>query len=106
MGNDIKYYGDEFINFAKRFSSKYQISLIQTQPQNTSIFGQYCLYFAYKICNGEKMERIIKSMKSPEHVLHFVNRNFKFVKLVNAHFFKLVPNADICKGVDWDVLPT
>ena len=35
LGNDMKYYGDEFINFAKRFSSKYQISLIQTQPQET-----------------------------------------------------------------------
>ena len=56
LGNDMNYYGDEFIDFAKRFSSKYQISLIQTQPQNTSICGQYCLYFAHKICNGEKME--------------------------------------------------
>ena len=104
LGNDMNYYGNEFINFAKRFSSKYQISLIQTQPKNTSICGQYCLYFAHKICNGEKMENIIKCMKSPEHVLHFVNRNF--VKLVNEHFFKLVQDADICKGVDWDVLPT
>ena len=70
LGNDMDYYGNEFINFAKRFSSKYQISLLQTQPKNTSICGQYCLYFAHKICNGEKIENIIKSMKSPEHVLH------------------------------------
>ena len=33
LGNDMNYYGDEFIDFAKRFSSKYQISLIQTQLQ-------------------------------------------------------------------------
>ena len=31
LGNDMEYYGDEFIIFAKTFSSKYQISLIQTQ---------------------------------------------------------------------------
>ena len=88
LGNDMNYYGDEFIDFAKRFSSKYQISLIQTQPKNTSICGQYCLYFAHKICNNEKMENIIKSMKSPEHVLHFVNRNFKFCKFSKCALFQ------------------
>ena len=29
-----------------------------------------------------------------------------FVNLVNAYFFKLVLDADICKGTDWYVLPT
>ena len=80
LGREMDYYGNEFINSAKRFSSKYQRSLIQTQPKNTSVCGQYCLYFAYKICNDEKMENIIKSMKSPQHVLNFVKRNFKFCK--------------------------
>ena len=76
------------LTLPKDFSSKYQISSIQNQPQYTSICGQYCLYFAYKICNGEKMERIIKSMKSPEHVLHFVKINFKFCKVSKCMLFQ------------------
>ena len=41
-----------------------------------------------QICNGEKMENIIKSMKSPEHVLHFVSRNFKFCKFSKCALFQ------------------
>ena len=63
-------------------------SLIRTQPKNTSVCGQYCLYFAYKICNGEKMENIIKSMESPEHILNFVKRNFKYCKRSNCSLFQ------------------
>ena len=80
LGKNMEYYGEEFINFAKRFSSKFQISLMRTQPKNTSLCGQYCLYFAYKRCTGEEMDNIIKSMVSPDHVLCFVNSNFKFCK--------------------------
>ena len=80
LGKNMEYYGEEFVNFAKRFSSKFQISLMRTQPKNTSLCGQYCLYFAYKRCTGEEMDNIIKSMVSPDYVLHFVNSNFKFCK--------------------------
>ena len=80
LGKNMEYYGEEFVNFAKRFSSKFQISLMRTQPKNTSLCGQYCLYFAYKRCTGEEMDNIIKSMVSPDHVLCFVNSNFKFCK--------------------------
>ena len=78
LGKDIEDYGHEFVDFAKRFSSKFQESTVRTQPKNTSICGQYCLYFAYKRCIGENMENIIKSMISPEYVLRFVNSQFKF----------------------------
>lgn len=80
LGKEMDHYGHEFVDFAKRFSSKFQTSLVRTQPQNTSICGEYCLYFAYKRCDGEKMENIIKSIISPEHVLRFVNSKFKFCK--------------------------
>ena len=33
LGNDMNYYGDEFLDFAQRFSSKYQISLFKLNPQ-------------------------------------------------------------------------
>ena len=89
LGRNMEYYGDKFVNFAKKFSSKFQISLVRTQPKNTSLCGQYCLYFAYKRCNGEKMNDIIKSMVSPYHVLHFVNSKFKFcTNSGNCAFFQ------------------
>ena len=71
LGNSMEYYDDDdkFVNFAKKFCSKFQMSLVRTQPKNTSLCGQYCLYFAYKRCNGENMDDIIKSMVSPDHVL-------------------------------------
>lgn len=78
LGKDMEYYGDEFVNFAKRFSSKFQVSAVRTQPKNTSICGQYCLYFAYKRCMGDNMETIIKSMVSPEYIIRFVNSKFTF----------------------------
>ena len=77
LGKDMEYYGDEFVKFSKRFSSKYQSSLIRTQPKNSSFCGQYCLYFAYRRCNGEKMEDIINSLPSSHQVLNFVNKYFK-----------------------------
>ena len=40
LGKNMEYYGEEFVNFAKRFSSKFQISLMRTQPKNTSLCGQ------------------------------------------------------------------
>ena len=88
LGRSMEYYGDEFVKFAKKFSSKFQISLVRTQPMNTSLCGQYCLYFAHKRCNGEEMDNIIKSMASPDHVLCFVNSNFNFCKNSGdcAHF--------------------
>ena len=33
LGNDMNYYGDEFIDFAKRFSSKYQIKFNSNSTQ-------------------------------------------------------------------------
>ena len=78
LGKDMQNYGYEFIEFAKKFSSKFQRSTVRTQPHNTSLCGQYCLYFAYKRCNGEQMEDILKSMVSPEHVLSFANSKFQF----------------------------
>ena len=71
LGKNMEYYGEEFVNFAKRFSSKFQISFMRTQPKNTSLCGQYCLYFACKRCTGEEIDNIIKSMVSPDHVVVF-----------------------------------
>lgn len=78
LGKDMDHYGHQFVDFAKRFSSKFQTSLVRTQPRNTSFCGQYCLYFAHKRCSGHSMSHIIQSMKSPEHVLNFVRNNFKY----------------------------
>lgn len=88
LGKSMDYYGNEFVDFAKKFSSKFQTSLIRTQPKNTALCGHYCLYFAHKRCNGESMENIIKSMKSPDQVLRFVNSKFQFCSSNNCALFQ------------------
>ena len=35
LGKDIEDYGHEFVDLAKRFSSKFQASTVRTQPKNT-----------------------------------------------------------------------
>ena len=78
LGNDLSYYGKEFVNFVSRFSKHYQVSKIRTQPKDSSLCGYYCLYYAFKSCKGNNMQQIINSMKTASHVVNFVNKQFKF----------------------------
>ena len=92
LGNHIDFYGEEFINFAIKFSSKYLWSTIRTQPLNSSTCGQYCLYFAFKKCQGQTMESIINSMTSPEHVLNFVDKHFDICESNCCKFQSCIDN--------------
>ena len=77
LGRKMDYYGNDFVNFASQFASKYNWSTVRTQPKGSNLCGQYCLFFAYKRCKGEKLESIITSMESSEDVIKFVNDKFK-----------------------------
>lgn len=80
LGQDITHYGSLFINFVEKFAETYEQSNIRTQPNNSSLCGYYCLYYAYHRCQGQQMSQIINSMKSPLHVINFVNNHFKFCR--------------------------
>ena len=76
LGKDLSYYGDDFINFVKRFASEYNQCTQRTQPLNSSLCGAYCLYYAYGKSHSYTMDKIVNSMITPEHVVDFVKRNF------------------------------
>ena len=76
LGRDIKYYGSVFLDFIVNFVSNYQQCLKRTQPVNSDLCGQYCLYYAYAKCNGFSMEEIIHNISDSEYVVNFVNKNY------------------------------
>lgn len=78
IGQDVSFYDKRFMEFLERFSTFYISSNIRTQPNNTDLCGYYCLFFAYFICNGESMHKILSKMYSPEIVITFVKENFDF----------------------------
>ena len=73
---DITYYGSEFIDFIKNFTSNFEQYLRRTQPIKSDLCGQYCLYYAFAKCNGLSMEKIINNMLSKDDDVKFVNKMF------------------------------
>lgn len=79
LGKDISYYGDEFLKFILRFAKNITQCEKRTQPINSSLCGQYCLYYAYLKCSKKwNMEKIVNSMTLPENVFNFVKNKFYF----------------------------
>ena len=76
LGRDITYYGSEFINFIKNYTSNFEQCLRRTQPLESDLCGYYCLYYAFAKCNGFSMEKIIDNMLSKDNVTEFVNKMF------------------------------
>ena len=76
LGKELSYYGDDFINFVKRFGSEYNQCTQRTQPVNSSLCGIYCLYYAYGKAHSYGMDKIVNSMITPKHVVDFVKRKF------------------------------
>ena len=80
VGNDLEYYGSEFVDFANKYATHYIYSDKRTQPINSSLCGIYCLYFAYFKCKGFSMQKIIKSMTRSSKVLKVVHKIFHVSK--------------------------
>ena len=64
LGEDIGFYGKDFINFIKKFAKSIQSTTYRSQPRNTSLCGHYCLYFAYYRCKGFSMNEIMNLLKN------------------------------------------
>ena len=77
LGQSISSYGNEFINFAKKFANKYVWTKERVQPIGSSLCGHYCLFYAMKRCEGLSMESIIPLMRDANDVINFVNTNYK-----------------------------
>ena len=76
LGRDITYYGNIFIDFVNKFVKDVKQCLIRTQPVNSSLCGQYCLYYAFAKCLGLSMDEIINNMPNSENVVDFVDRTY------------------------------
>ena len=71
LGNNPSYYGNEFIDFMKKYVSECNITQSRVQPLNSDLCGHYCCYYAHKRCQGYNMEYIINNFPSPQIVKQF-----------------------------------
>ena len=76
LGKSINHYGKEFSELVDKFVNEYKFCKIRTQPIQSNLCGEYCLYYAYGWCKGYSMEYIIKSMSSSRKIVEFVNRHY------------------------------
>ena len=76
LGRDIKYYGSVFLDFIANFVDNYKQCVKRTQPIESDLCGQYCLYYAFAACNGFPMEEIVHNIPNYEYVVNFVNKNY------------------------------
>ena len=86
-GNSISMYKN-FAKFGKKYALKYKESTYRTQPSNTSICGEMCLYYAYYRCRGYNMEYILNKMYDIKKVLSFVNCKFNICKNSNSELLQ------------------
>lgn len=77
LGKDISYYGIKFLEFVQRFADNLTQSSERTQPVNSSLCGEYCLFYAYHKCkrNNNKMETILEKINSSD-IVKFVHNKF------------------------------
>ena len=76
LGTDISFYGTEFISFIEKFSKNFKQCIGRLQPNNTSVCGFYCLFYAYHKCLGKNMESILYNMNDCKKVLNVVKDKF------------------------------
>ena len=76
LAHEITYYGSEFIYFIKRFAYNFKYTVRRTQPIKTDLCGHYCLYYAFKKCEGHSMEDIINNFPTKDDLVDVVNKMF------------------------------
>lgn len=96
LGNNLTKYGDNFTAFIKLFAKNINFTRVKTQPKNSDICGQYCLYFALLRCKGRTMTQIMKNLQSKKSVeiLKIVNQQFKYCSR-NKNI--LMQNCTLCE---------
>ena len=77
LGKPLRFYGKEFVMFAKMFSKNIKQNTKRIQPEKSALCGVYCLYYAYYRCKGYGMKCILKKMESPSKICKAVKTNFQ-----------------------------
>lgn len=76
----------DMLNFVKRFASVCKSPKYRTQPPNSNICGQMCLYFAYYRTLGYSLDMILEKMQNIQMVLRFIRKQFKITDSKNGIF--------------------
>ena len=93
LGKDIRYYGNEFVDFVQKFSKQVTQCMERTQPENSPLCGEYCLYYAYKKALDYSMNEIVNSMTSSSVVVDFVERKFCICEKYDSCFLQKCVNC-------------
>lgn len=86
FGKPIEFYGKEFSDFAKKFSTKQKCVNKRIQPPNTKLCGVYCLFFSFFRCKGNSLKKIVKMMSLSKSVCKIVKKLFKICKKNQSKF--------------------
>lgn len=86
LGRDLTSYAhasNDLLNFVRRHAFIMNGLKSRTQPPNSDICGQMCLYFAYFRCLGYSLDFIADRMKNIQNVLYFIEKNFQQITITN-----------------------
>ena len=75
------------------FVTNYKQCVKRTQPVNSDLCGQYCLYYSYAKCNGLSMEEIIHDIPDYKYVVNFVKSHYYICPKYNC---SLVQCCNLC----------
>lgn len=80
LGKDLSFYGKPFVNLVKRYSHHVNKSNVRTQPKDSDLCGEYCLFYALCKVKHFEMEDILKALQkvSSADVVKTVKDNFEF----------------------------
>lgn len=93
LGRDISFYGKSFVEFVQKFADVTKQCNKRTQPRNTSLCGEYCLYYIAMRCKGKSMEEIVSLMPTVEELLCEVEN---FFYIIPRHVTCLLQNCIEC----------
>ena len=90
LGKDLTEYGSEFVDFVQTFSREVISTDRRTQPLNTNLCGSYCLFYAYWVCLGKRMDEILEMMKGEESTSIFPQHKGSWVhNKVHCDYFNI-----------------
>ena len=77
LGHEIEHY-PKLLKFVHIFTDRILYSGKRIQPNNTSVCGQYCLFYAYYCCKGFPMMNILDKFYecTAKEILTFVNKKY------------------------------
>lgn len=82
-GNSPSYYSNEFENFFDKHGLKMTYNQKRLQGYDSSVCGQYCIYYLMQSCRGMNMKSVVKPFtqnysNNDQFVFSYVNQIFPY----------------------------